>query len=76
MPCIKSDAPWAQSWMAAHYGPPLDTSGHRHALHHIPCHLAAVMDDCDTWAAARRTLAGCPNPMSEAAVGQVQGGVY
>ena len=35
MPCIKSDAPWAQSWMAAHYGPPLDTSGARHARHQI-----------------------------------------
>ena len=58
MPCIKSDALWAQSSRAAHYGPPLDISGHRHARHHIRCHLAAVMDDCDTWAAARRTLAG------------------
>lgn len=58
MPCIKSDALWAQSSRAAHYGPPLDISGHRHARHHIRCHLAAVMHDCDTWAAARRTLAG------------------
>ena len=58
MPCIKSDALWAQPSRAAQHGPPLDISGHRHARHHIRCHLAAVMDDCDTWAAARRTLAG------------------